>query len=102
MYLIEAINVLITVIFRVLFHDDNKMTRFFVDGNTEFKNHDSVIPSTKKKITIKKIRQNEISFSIEFTKFIMKKPNTPIDEIFDIHEKKQNTDNTIFSLYSKS
>ena len=38
-YLIEAIKVLITVIFRVFFDDDNKMTHFFVDGNTEFKNH---------------------------------------------------------------
>ena len=31
-YASRAINVLITVIFRVFFDDDNKMTHFFVDA----------------------------------------------------------------------
>ena len=40
----RAIKSLTSVLFRVFFDDDNKMTHFFVDGKTEFKNHDSEIP----------------------------------------------------------
>ena len=78
------------------------MTHLFVDGNTEFKNHDSEFPSTKKKSRLKKIRQNEIPFPVDFTKFIMKKPNTPFDEIFEIHEKNKTKKITKNSFYSKS
>ena len=53
-FLIEAIKVLITVIFRVFFDDDNELTHFFVDENPEFKNHDSELSSTKKKSRLTK------------------------------------------------
>ena len=46
-YLSEAIKVLIIVIFRVFFDDDNKMTHFFVDGNTELKKFPESANSSK-------------------------------------------------------
>ena len=38
MYASRAINVLITVIFRVFFDDDNELTHFFVDVNPKSAN----------------------------------------------------------------